>query len=144
VWAVLRILLVLILVACAVYGLIFLLKKAGKGGAGKKDPWLKVLAYTPVGARNNAAVLSVGSQAWLVGMADAGMSLIAEITDKETVDAMLLDESERVGAAAGRGATFADFLQRLVPRTAPKKKPAKIMPLKLDGMARAKSRLGAL
>jgi hypothetical protein len=38
-------------------------------------------------------VISLGEKAWLVGSADSSVSLISEIDDKETIDAMLLDNS---------------------------------------------------
>jgi flagellar biogenesis protein FliO len=151
IFAVIRILFVLVLVACAIYGFIFILKKGTRRGA-VSDPWLKVLALTPINQRNAAAVVAVGQQAWLVGSAEGSVSLIAEITDRETVDAMLLEQSEREAAASKRLPAFNELLQRLAPQrgAAPKKDFAAKSTVsgaalpRMDGIQNARSRLGAL
>jgi flagellar biosynthetic protein FliO len=140
-FSVLRILIVLVLVACAIYGLVFLLRKMGGRQNAESGAWLKVLASTPVGARNNAAVVAVGSQAWLVGTSDSGMALIAEITDKETVDAMLLEQSVREANAAARPRRFEDMLRRFMPEAA--KQPFTKPNLKIDRLAAVKARMEA-
>jgi flagellar protein FliO/FliZ len=109
--SILRVLLTLVVVAAAIYGLIFLVKKFSRGGAAR-DPFLKVLASVPLGASRSAHIISVGSQAWLVGSAESGVNLISEIGDKEILDAMLLEDSRRTAEAqAGGGLTgrFPDF-----------------------------------
>jgi len=97
---ILRVLLTLAVVAAAIYGLIFLIKRASRGNM-TQDPFLKVLAHVPLGTNRNALIISVGSQAWLVGSAESGVNLISEIGDKEILDAMLLEDSRR--SAAGQG-----------------------------------------
>ena len=107
-WTVLTTLLSLALVALAIYGLVFLLKKAARGGrGGAGDPFLKILAAAPVGANRGVYVVSLGSQAWLIGAADRGVNLIAEVSDREIIDAMVLEDS-RKGALSSLG-RFADF-----------------------------------
>ena len=106
VWTIIRVLLVLVVVAAAIYGVVFFIKRAGKVNV-SKDPFLKVLANTQLGVNRSAYVLSVGTQAWLVGAAENGVHLIAEIKDKDILDAMLLEESQRT-ALSTRG-NFPDF-----------------------------------
>ena len=101
---ILRVLLTLAVVAAAIYGLIFLIKRASRGNAAQ-DPFLKVLASTPLGASRSAHIISVGSQAWLVGSAETGVTLISEIGDKEILDAMLLEDSRRTAAGQTSGLT---------------------------------------
>ncbi|MDR3301262.1 MAG: flagellar biosynthetic protein FliO [Spirochaetaceae bacterium] len=116
IWSVLRILIVLVIVSLAIYGIIYFLKKS-KQKEPADNAYLKILAAAPINARTAAAVVSVGSSAWLVGVSDASVSLISPLNDQETVDAMLLDYSER--AAQGNALRFPNFfsmLQRLVPR----------------------------
>jgi flagellar protein FliO/FliZ len=99
--AVLRVVLVLALVATAIYGVTIFLKRI-KTAPSQRDPFLKVLARTPVSAKTFAAGIGVGGKAYLVGVSDAAVSLIAEVTDKETVDAMFLDSSRLAENAAAR------------------------------------------
>ncbi|MDR3342486.1 MAG: flagellar biosynthetic protein FliO [Treponema sp.] len=110
---ILRMILVLALVAVAIYGIVFFLKRVSRP-LEQKNPHLKVLARVHVGAGVLAAVVSVGSKAWLVGAGEGGVSLIAEVTDQETIDAMLVDESRK---SAETGTTklldFSQVLRRL-------------------------------
>ncbi len=106
VWVVIKMVLVLALVAAAVYGVVFVLKKVARPTE-KKDPFLRVLATASVGSNRFVHVVALGSKAYLVGSGDAGVNLIAEVDDKETLDAMLLDESQR--DAEGRGPGTLDF-----------------------------------
>jgi flagellar protein FliO/FliZ len=98
-------LLILVLAALAVYGVVFFLKRLTRP-AEHQDPHLKVLASAPLGTSRFVYVVSVGSRAWLVGAAENGVSLIAEIDDQEAVDAMRLDDSRK---SAETGSRFPDF-----------------------------------
>ena len=102
VFSIFRVLLTLAVVAAAIYGLVFFLKsRRASRGRGDQDPFLKILASTPLGTNRSAHVISVGSQAWLVGSAENGVSLISEITDKDTINAMLLEDSRRSATPDG-------------------------------------------
>ena len=109
-WVIFRLIVVLALVAAAIYGIVFFLKKISRPTV-QRDPFLKVLAGTPLGANRFVHVVSVGSKAWLVGATDGGVSLIAEITDQETIDTMLLEDSKR-GVEAAQASGFASLLRR--------------------------------
>ena len=110
VWVVFRTVIVLALAAAAIYGIVYFLKR-GKTGELPDDTYLKVLARTPINIKTAAAVIAVGGRAWLVGLSDANVSAISEITDKETVDAMLLAYSERA-APPNNAANFTSLLRR--------------------------------
>ena len=113
VWNIVRILITLAVVAAAIYGLVYLLKKASRGNV-SQDPYLKILASTSLGAYRSAYVISVGSQAWLVGAAEKGVNLIAEIEDKDILNAMLLEDSRKAAEApTGRFPDFKSFLRKL-------------------------------
>jgi flagellar biogenesis protein FliO len=118
IWAVLRIFLTLLIVALAIYGILYFFKyyKKNKGEGADSAMYLKVLATAPINAKTAAALISVGKKAWLVGLADSSVSLIAEISDQETVDMMLLDYSQRA-ALTSEGAipNFFAALQRFIP-----------------------------
>jgi flagellar protein FliO/FliZ len=106
--SILRVLLTLVLAAAAIYGLVYLIKRFSRGGSAQ-DPFLKVLASTSLGTNRGVHILSVGSQAWLVGSAESGVSLISEIQDKDTLDAMLLEDSRRTAESPSGGGRFPDF-----------------------------------
>ena len=121
--SILRILLTLAVVAVAIYGLVFLVKRFARGGM-SRDPFLKILASAPLGTNRSAYVISVGSQAWLVGVAESGVNLISEIGDKDAIDAMFLEDSRKSADAAessnargsvlgGRFPDFKALLRRL-------------------------------
>ena len=107
VWIVLRMVLVLALAALAIYGVVFFIKRLARPPQ-SRDPHLKVLASVPLGGDNFAAVISVGTKAWLVGGGSSGgISLISEIEEQEALEAMLLDEAQR--SAESTGNRFPDF-----------------------------------
>jgi flagellar protein FliO/FliZ len=104
--------LVLVLAALAIYGVVFFLKRLGRP-AEQRDPYLKVLASAHLGSNRFVYVVSVGSRAWLVGAADNGVSLIAEVDDQEAVDAMRLDDSRKSAETGSRFLDFKTMLRRL-------------------------------
>ncbi|MDR0643631.1 MAG: flagellar biosynthetic protein FliO [Treponema sp.] len=122
-FVILRLVLVLALAAVAVYGLVFFLKKFSRVQE-QKDPFLKILAGVSLGANRFIHIVSVGEQAWLVGSADGGVSLIAEINDKETVDALLLEESRR-SAETAKATGFATLMRWTSKTTAGSGEPPK-------------------
>jgi flagellar protein FliO/FliZ len=110
-FAILRLILVLTLVAAAIYGIVFLLKKFSRPPA-RQDPFVKVLAGASLGANRFVHIVSVGTKAWLVGATDGNLSLIAEITDQETVDAMLIANSKK-GVETDKATGFAGLLRKM-------------------------------
>ena len=112
VFGIFRVLLTLAVVAAAIYGLIYFLKsRRASRVKTESDPFLKILASVPLVANRSVHVISVGPQAWLVGAAENGVHLISEIGDKDTINAMLLEDSKRVAAqpTGGPGAPLLDF-----------------------------------
>ena len=111
VFGIFRILLTLAVVAAAIYGLVYFLKfrRASRAGAAQ-DPFLKVLASAPLVTNRSVHVVSVGPQAWLVGSAENGVHLISEISDKDTINAMLLEDSKRIATPTeGAAGPLLDF-----------------------------------
>ena len=113
IWSVIRMILVLALAAAAIYGAVFFIKKSTKQNA-LSDPYLKVLASSHLGSNRYVHVIYVGGKAWLVGSCDGGVNAIGEVNDKETVDAMLLDDSRRVAdAPQGNFISFLSILKKI-------------------------------
>ncbi|MDR3139171.1 MAG: flagellar biosynthetic protein FliO [Treponema sp.] len=111
-FVILRMILVLLLAALAVYGVVFFLKRLTRA-AEYRDPHLKILASLHLGGSRFAYVLSVGPQAWLVGSSENGVSLIAKVEDQETVDAMRLNDSRKNAETGRRFLDFKTMLSRL-------------------------------
>ena len=98
---VLRMVLVLALAALAIYGVVFFIKRLARPKE-LRDPHLKILARVPMGNDVFAAVISVGSKAWLVGGGSGGVNLISEINEIEALETMLLEDAKRSAEADGR------------------------------------------
>ncbi|MDR1788355.1 MAG: flagellar biosynthetic protein FliO [Treponema sp.] len=109
-------LLVLALAALAIYGIVFFVKRAGKG-KGAVDPHLKVLARASLGPQSFVAVVSAGSKAWLVGAGEGGVRPIAEITEPETIAAMLSENAARAAEGGERFGSFVSLLRRFTSGT---------------------------
>lgn len=110
-FTILQMVLVLALVAGAVYGVVFFLKRLSRPGV-QKNPHLRILAAAHLGSNRFVHVIAVGSQAWLIGAGEGGVSLISEITDSEAVDALLLEASEK-SAEAEPGKQLSGFAHLL-------------------------------
>ena len=113
-WIIVRMVLVLAMAALAIYGVVFFIKRLARPPQ-SRDPHLKILASVPLGGDSFAAVISVGTKAWLVGGGSgSGLSLISEIEEQEALESMLLDEAQRRAETAGnRFPDFRSFLHRL-------------------------------
>jgi flagellar protein FliO/FliZ len=137
VWAALRIVLLLVVAAAAVYGVVYFLKRSGRT-QDKANPHLKVLASTGLGVKGALYVASVGSQAWLIGAGESGQpALIAEISDREAIDAMSVDYSREQGKV--QTSSFRELLGRFGQAVAPKGSLGET-----SGIARSRERLRSL
>ena len=100
VWDFVQMILILALVVGGIYLLFYFLKKAG----GKKLPdndLIDVLSSRTLQQNRSLHLVEVGRQLFLVGSAEGGVSLVAEIHDKETVDEIRIRASEK-GSLLGR------------------------------------------
>ena len=111
-WAIVRMVLVLILAAAAVYGIVYLFKRASKP-AQLNDPFLKILANAHLGSNRYVHVVSVGNKTWLLGASDGGVNLISEIEDTDVVNAMLLEDSKKTAQTPGKLPSFISMLKRM-------------------------------
>jgi flagellar biogenesis protein FliO len=85
-------------VALCIYAAVYFLRRLGKPRA-EQNPHLKLLASAHLGNGRYIHAVSVGKNAYLVGSAEGGVSRIADIADQETVDAMILDASQKKAEA---------------------------------------------
>ncbi|MFH2116064.1 MAG: flagellar biosynthetic protein FliO [Spirochaetota bacterium] len=103
---VLRMIIVLAFVIAAIYGLYALMRRAARP-RNEEDAYIKVLASSPLAAGKTLHVVAVGERAWLLASADAAVSVVSEIEDRELIDALTLR------AAASPGAPREDFVASL-------------------------------
>jgi flagellar protein FliO/FliZ len=108
VFLILRMILILVLAALAVYGVIFLFRRAGRPRA-SNDPYLKLLASISLAPGCSVHLVSLGSRAWLVGSGST-VTLLSEVEDPDLVGAMILEEA---GRDSGAGRDFRSLLSRL-------------------------------
>jgi len=94
IFIVIRMVLVLALCALAIYGVFFFIKRLSRPQE-IRDPHLKVLARAPLSSDTFAAVISIGTKAWLVAGGSGNISLISEVSDTESLETMLLDDANR-------------------------------------------------
>ena len=94
VWDFIRMLLVLAGVLGFIYLIFFLLKKAGAPKI-VSDSTIKILSTQNLEAGRSLHLIEIGPQIFLIGSGESSVQLISEITDKETIDTVKLDESLR-------------------------------------------------
>jgi flagellar protein FliO/FliZ len=102
--------LALALAAAAIYGVVFFIRRVSRP-RDRRNPYLKILASAHLGSNRYVYVINLGSQAWVVGAGEGGVSLISEVTDREALDAMVLESSQKQ-AAGGQLPDFRTFLRR--------------------------------
>lgn len=107
VWDFLRMVLVLGGVIAAIYGVFFLLKRAGNPKSMPND-LINVLSTQNLQGNRSLHLIQVGNEIYLVGSAEGGVQLISKIEDGETIDQIRLFRSEM--AAAG-GTSFQQALR---------------------------------
>lgn len=108
-----RMVLVLALVLGAIYLIFRLVKKLGKQKIGS-DSAIKVLATTSIGTGRALHVVNLGSKAYLVGSTENSISLIAEVTEKDVVNDLILKAETEKSSPKARD--FGEILNSLLPR----------------------------
>jgi flagellar protein FliO/FliZ len=102
VFLILRMLLVLILAAAAIYGVVYFLKRASRPSE-QRDPNVRLLSSVHLGSNRFVYTVAVGSRVLLLGAGEGGVTLITEIDDQDTINAMLLEDSRKSAAAVSGG-----------------------------------------
>ncbi|MDR2589042.1 MAG: flagellar biosynthetic protein FliO [Spirochaetales bacterium] len=103
--------LVLAVVVGLIYGIFYFLKRAG---APRDDGvrFIRVLESRPLAGSKHLHIVEVGNHVLLVGSADNAVSLVTEISDKETLDGIRLKASE----VQPRPGTFSELVRGLFGR----------------------------
>lgn len=113
VWSFVKVVLALVVVAGCVYAVFVFMRKGASGGAQPHDPFLRQVAHLSLGPGKSVRVVSLMDKAYIVGVGEGGVSLIAEVADKELVDSMNIyaDKHDRTS----RPKSFADVLEMFMP-----------------------------
>jgi flagellar biogenesis protein FliO len=99
--------LVLLLVVGAVYGLVMLLRRRVGADPDEGDSPIRVLASRTLSGNRDIHAVMVGKTVLLLGGGDGGVQLLATVDDQETIDELVLAHSSTRGD--GRG-TFGRLL----------------------------------
>ena len=114
VFLLIRVVLVLAIVCALVYGVLWMLKKGTRLSAAR-DPYLKAVSSVPLTPSASVHVVTVGSQAFVLGVTDRAVSLIGEVSDAELVDAMNLQADKQNTEPVG---PFSHVLAKFFPSAA--------------------------
>jgi flagellar protein FliO/FliZ len=93
-WDFVRMLIILAAVVLVIYLLFWVLRR----GAGKKiqeNDLIRVLGSRGLAGNRALHLVEVGTSVYLVGASDGGVQLIAEVTDKESLDSVRLKAAEQ-------------------------------------------------
>jgi flagellar protein FliO/FliZ len=106
-WDFVRMLLILAAVVGVIYLLFYLLKRGFRRQLPQND-LIRVLGSRSLAGNRALHLVAMGRSVYLVGAAESGISLIAEIKDQETLDQIRLDTSQVLPPQG-----FAQFFQTL-------------------------------
>jgi flagellar protein FliO/FliZ len=107
-WDFVRMLLILAAVVGVIYLLFYLLKRGFRRQLPQND-LIRVLGSRSLSGSRALHLVAMGRSVFLVGAAESGISLIAEVKDQETLDQIRLESSEAAKLPQG----FAQFFQSL-------------------------------
>lgn len=105
----------LAVVCVLVYGVLCFIRRS-KQFTAADDPFLKNVASLAIAPNKTVCIVTLIDKAYMIGVSDASLSLLAEISDKELIDAMNLHAAQ----AAGPKQSFSSFLHTFFPASKPK------------------------
>ena len=108
-WDFVRMLLVLALVVGVIYGVFWLLRRGGRLKTPQNE-MIRVLGSRSLAGNRALHLVEVGRSVYLVGSAENGVNLVAEVKDQETLDAIRVQAAEEGGKTRR---TFAATLARV-------------------------------
>lgn len=112
-FVILRMIIVLALVIAAIYGVMYVMRKSMKTEGVSDDPFLRRVSQINLGVGKSAQIITLLDKAYIVGVTDNSVNLIAQVDDKELVDAMNLYADDKTKSKKPR--TFSDILKIFMP-----------------------------
>lgn len=110
-----KMILVLAVVIAIIYAIVFLMKRGMKQPS-ENDPFLRNVTRLTLSPGKSVQVVTLVDHAYLVGVTDNNINLIAEITDKELIDTMNLYFDKKTNTRRPR--SFSDVLDIFLRNTA--------------------------
>ena len=107
-----RMILVLAAVVACIYAVLWLFKRSMRTQE-SDDPFLRLVSSVPLGTGKSAQIITLVDRAYIVGVSESSVNLIAEVSDKELIDAMNLYSDEHKNVRKPR--SFADILDIFMP-----------------------------
>lgn len=129
----LRMVIVLVLVAGAVYGVIALLRRRIPAQEEDADSPIQVLATRRLGTGNEVFAVMVGKSVFLLGGSDSGVSRLATIDDKETIDELVLAHSRTTPAKRTFAQSLGEWFSNLAVPGSQREDNSNAVPLGADG-----------
>lgn len=118
-WAIFKIILVLILIISAIYGVMFFFKK--KSNAYKtSDDFLRRVSSLNFAPGKSIEIITLLEKGYMLGVTDSNINLIAEIDDKELIQALNLNFDKKYSTK--KPSSFADVLDIFMPNGPREKK----------------------
>jgi len=111
-WLFARMILVLAAVVACIYAVLWLFKRSMRTQE-SDDPFLRLVSSVQLGNGKSAQIITLVDRAYIVGVSESSVNLIAEVTDKELIDAMNLYSDEHKNVKKPR--SFADILDIFMP-----------------------------
>ncbi|MFW5693659.1 MAG: FliO/MopB family protein [Alkalispirochaeta sp.] len=93
IWDLVRMVLVLLMVVGAVYGVVMLLRRRVGSEADDSDSPIRILASRNLGGNRDLHVVMIGKRVMLLGGGDSGVQLLTTVDDQETIDELVLAHS---------------------------------------------------
>ena len=112
-WAFVRMILVLGLVVAVIYFIFRLMKKTIEPGA-DNDPFLRKVAGITLGPGKSVQIVTLIDKCYILGVSDDSVNLIAEVDDKELINAMNLHSDKTTNQFKAKN--FAEVLEMFMPR----------------------------
>lgn len=108
-WDFVRMFVVLALVVGCIYGLVWLLRRGSRARTPENE-MIHLLGSRSLAGNRALHLVEVGRSVYLVGSAENGVNLVAEVKDQETIDAIRVQAAEEGGRTRR---TFAEALSRV-------------------------------
>jgi flagellar biogenesis protein FliO len=109
-WDLVQMIAVLAAVIGVIYLIFFLLKKAGNGRFTSSEQ-IKLLGAQNLPGNRSVYLIQVGAQVFMIGGGSDSVTMLSEITDADTVNALILAGGER---AAATKKSFGEMIASLV------------------------------
>lgn len=112
IWIFVKFILFLALFVAAIYGVLWYIKKRNNT-VKNDDEFLRRVSNLTLAPGKSVEIVTLIDKAYLLGVSDAGINLIAEVTNKELIDAMNVYSDKQANTKKSR--SFAEVLNLFMP-----------------------------